>query len=280
MVSGREGQEGDIPISQRVITEQSQATIKSLLDALVELITNSDDSYRRLEEDGIVRPGRIAASVQRQHRGQVSDLVISDWAEGMTLDRILEVLEFAADTSGFTSGRNLRGLFGKGLKESIFALGSGQITSVHNGRLSAVSVWHDTATNRYRFRVDNDGLVSSEPNNTRIFIAVSNQRITSPQWKTLREQFSTHFALRDICSSRIVDLTLHDTHMVNTAQIVYAEPPLSRVVQEDINVEEIGDIHLVIDESEFPLHLGSHDPCSIAGIVDTRNTTRQQSLRV
>ena len=267
MASGREGEEGDILVSQRVITEQSQATIKSVLDALVELITNSDDSYRRLEEDGIVTPGRIAASVQRQRGGQVSNLVISDWAEGMTLDRILEVLEFAADTSGFTAGRNLRGLFGKGLKESIFALGSGQITSVRDGRLSAVYVWHDTVTRRYRFRIEDDSVVSSEPNNTRISITVSNQRITSPQWRILKEQFSTHFALRDICSSRIVELTLHDTNITNTEPMVYTEPPLSRVVQEDINVAEIGNIHLVIGESESPLHLGSRDPCSIAGIV-------------
>ena len=189
---GREGQEGNIPISQRAITQQSQGTIKSLLDALVELVTNSDDSYRRLEEDGVIRSGDINVYVHRERGGRISEVVVTDQAEGMTLERIHTILEFAADTSGFISGRRLRGLFGKGLKEAIFALGSGRIESVHNGALSVVELWHDSSSDSYRWYVEKDEWPTSEPNGTRISIAVSSDRILSPTWDILRNQFRTH----------------------------------------------------------------------------------------
>ena len=267
---GREGQEGDIPISQRVIAEQSQATIKTLLDALVELVTNSDDSYRRLESNGLVHAARITAYVRRGRGGIVSEVAIADWAEGMSLERIEEILEFGADQSGFTSGGSIRGLFGKGLKEAVFALGSGQIISVKDGVLSAVTLWQDDATRDYRWRIDKDKHPSSEPNGTQVNIAVSKRGITSPQWKTLQEQFCTHFALRGICfPSRIVELTLQDTNMKSTNRMLYTPAPTRKVVDKYIRVDQLGEVHLELGECEEPLAYSRNNPCSIAGVVVT-----------
>ena len=264
---GREGQEGNIPISQRIIDEQSQATIKNLLDALVELVTNSDDSYRRLESEGLSPGGSISVYVQRRQGGVVPYIVVQDEAEGMTLDRILDILEFGADSSGFTSGRNLRGLFGKGLKEAIFALGSGQIESVQNGEMSAVSLWRDETSRVYRWRVEKDRQPSHESNGTKISIMVSHTGITSPTWNNLREQFQTHFALRDICSTRSIELTLHDTRIRNTQRMQYTPPNAEQVLAKDLQVRTFGEIHLEVSESEEPLFYSRNNPCSIAGVV-------------
>ncbi len=265
---GREGQEADIPISQRVITESSQSTIKRLLDALVELVTNSDDSYRRLESRDIIRDGRIEVYVHRHRAGAVSDVVVTDWAEGMTLERILEVLVFAADTSGFNSGGNIRGIFGRGLKEAIFALGSGRIESVRNGALSAVAVWQDQQTHNYRWRIDKDGQDSTEPDHTRVAITVANPNINSPKWDGLTDQFRTHFALREICSdARYVRITLQDTSISRSARMLYQGSEVSSVLEKDIEVEELGTVHLSIDEAMVALSYARNDPCSIAGVV-------------
>jgi hypothetical protein len=43
----------DLPIKHRVARQDSKSTIVNCLDAIVELVTNSDDSYRRLEDAGI-----------------------------------------------------------------------------------------------------------------------------------------------------------------------------------------------------------------------------------
>ena len=265
---GREGQESDLRISHRVIREQSQATIKTLMDAVVELVTNSDDSYRRLDAAGDAREGLIEVYVRRSRGGVVSDLVVTDYAEGMTLNRIEEVLEFAADTSGFTSGKNIRGLFGKGLKEAIFALGEGVIESVKAGAMSVVAVAKDETSGNYRSRIEQDGHPSMEPDYTRVAIKVSNENINSPRWGGLSEQFRTHFALRDICSeSRKVLLSLQDTGMTRRLRMTYSSPEVTLAIDKSMQVEGLGEVRLVVNESEQPLHLASRDPHSIAGIV-------------
>ena len=267
-MAGREGQEADIAIDQRVITESSQSTIQRLLDALVELVTNSDDSYRRLESRGISPDGRISVYVHRHRAGVVSEVVVTDWAEGMTLDRIAEVLVFAADTSGFNSGGNIRGIFGKGLKEAIFALGSGRIESVCNGALSVVTVWQDQDRHRYRWRIDKDGQASTESNYTRISVSVTNPKINSPKWEGLTNQLCTHFVLREICSdARYVEMILQDTSIKNTARKLYQCPQALSALRKDINVEGLGTVHLSIDESAIALNYARNDPCSVAGIV-------------
>ncbi len=268
---GREGEEADIVISQRVIDESSQSTIKRLIDALVELVTNSDDSYRRLESAGVATNNRIDVYVSRRRGGVVSEVVVTDWAEGMNLDRIEEILVFAADTSGFTSGGSIRGLFGRGLKEAIFALGSGTIESVRNGALSAVRVFREGSS--HRRRIITDSHPTGESNYTRISISVTNEQIQSPVWAKLAEQFCTHFALRDICSSvRDVHLALNDTARtpaLNRKRLMEYEPPQTRpVVRKNIALsEELGAASLSIDESASPLLYTRNDPCSIAGIV-------------
>ena len=239
------------------------------MDAVVELVTNSDDSYRRLEAEGDRRDGRIEVYVCRNRGGLVSDLIVTDYAEGMTLDRIEEVLEFAADTSGFTSGKNIRGLFGKGLKEAIFALGGGIIESVKDGALSVVDVSKDETSGRYRFRIEKDSHPSTERDYTRVVIQVTNPSITSPTWDGLSEQICTHFALREICSeSRYVELSLQDTRMKRKNRMLHTAPQVSLAVERALQIERLGEAHLVINESEEPLPL-ARDPYSIAGIIVT-----------
>jgi len=46
------GKTQELPTDPRVLRRSSIQNIRSVLDALVELITNSDDSYRRLRTQG------------------------------------------------------------------------------------------------------------------------------------------------------------------------------------------------------------------------------------
>src|SRR2546425_10290296 len=77
-----------IDISNRYVEFNRSNAIRDVYDALVELITNCDDSYHRLfiankrNEDG----GPILIELKEQRKGQPSWLVIKDRAEGMTLE--------------------------------------------------------------------------------------------------------------------------------------------------------------------------------------------------
>ena len=126
----------DLPVnSARLITEQSKGTIKSVFDALVELITNSNDSFRKLESaKKLAYPGNISIYITRRTLGRCESIIVSDDASGMDNEELLKAIEFAGETSGFSEGKKVRGFFGRGLKESIIALGEGLIITQKNKR--------------------------------------------------------------------------------------------------------------------------------------------------
>ena len=131
----RAGDEGEIRIDARVPFQQARQSIKYLVDAAVELVTNGDDSYRRL---GVEQGGRIDLSLQRLARGRWDYFKVSDEAEGMDSEQLLQALRYGGSTSGFIEGRAVRGLWGRGLKETILAVGSGTIESVNNGHYARI----------------------------------------------------------------------------------------------------------------------------------------------
>lgn len=269
MTGNREGQVEEIPIDQRVITQQAQSTIRTLQDALVELITNSDDSYRRLEALGVIPQGSISIEIHRRVGGKVSFIQVTDFAEGMDLDTLLQSLTFGGDHSGFTSGQTLRGLFGKGYKEAIFSLGHGTIRSTRNGNENAVSIAYDRSTGKYQSTVEIDTRPTVDPDGTIVSIQVSNERITSPTWPHLQDLVRKHFALRDICATpnRSVTLILKDGNLRHIKQIQYDEPSVNTIVSQQLDLGSIGAVDLTVEESETPLDYTRNDPCSIAGLI-------------
>jgi sensor histidine kinase regulating citrate/malate metabolism len=108
-----------------------QAIRHDLLKGLIELITNSDDSYARLERNGAKADGRIELEVNRRTRTKSTVIRVIDWAEGMNDDELERNVDYGEDTSG-QSGR---GVFGMGLKDTIIAFGGeGTITSFKDGK--------------------------------------------------------------------------------------------------------------------------------------------------
>jgi hypothetical protein len=59
----------ELPISQNIVKQMSLWTIRNFIDALVELVTNSDDSYRRLEQDNVSVGGDIDIFIEREKGG-------------------------------------------------------------------------------------------------------------------------------------------------------------------------------------------------------------------
>ena len=141
----------EIPIHPRIIEESAKATIRNLIDGIVELITNSDDSYKRLEEGHEVS-GKIEIYVNREKGGICKNLRVKDWAEGMTSQELESAITFGGETSGFHKGRSVRGFFGRGLKETIIALGEGEIKTVKNGKLTKTKLWLDKKNQKASLR--------------------------------------------------------------------------------------------------------------------------------
>lgn len=265
----------DLPINSRIIEQLSKATVKNLVDGIVELITNSDDSYRRLEGKEEKVSGEIEIHVNRKKGGVCEQLVVKDFAEGMTQDELKRAIVYGSETSGFEEGRSVRGLFGRGLKETIIALGEGEIKTVKNGKLVRTKLWLDRKTKKpqYDDELLDDIKETSEKNGTEIVIKITNEKIKIPEFKNFKDQISRHYALRDIMASNRRKITLNFEDLKRkftfTTEVKFSYPPDSKkLVEQTINLPGYGDeVKIVIYESPTPLDSPRYNPYGLAGIL-------------
>lgn len=265
----------DLPIDLRIVEILAKATIKSLIDGIVELVTNSDDSYRRLEENGIFREGKISIYVCREKGGLCKRLIVEDFAEGMSTDELGRAIIFGAEASGLTVGRSVRGLFGRGLKETIIALGEGQIISRKNGYLAKTRLWLDKEKRRplYDDEMLKKSEVTSEPDGTKIDIIVSNEKVKLPELVTFKHQLCKHYAFRDINSSKSRQIKLTFDELKRKLKTIdehieFTYPQGDLAVEKEINLPGFGDkIKIKIWESPQKLTPPRNNPYGLAGIL-------------
>ena len=84
---------------------------------LAEVITNADDSYNRLEQNGIIDTNMVCPIYIKITKARKSSrkVVVIDNAEGMDDQQLADNFgEYGADTSGGSSGKEVRGLYGQG----------------------------------------------------------------------------------------------------------------------------------------------------------------------
>jgi hypothetical protein len=267
MSSPVEGETRPLPIDPQIVAQQAQSTIKSLLDAVVELLTNSDDSYRRMGEKSEDAVKEIQVEVFREKGGVCRLLQVSDYAEGMTWDELERAVTFAAPASGFFEGRTVRGLFGRGLKEAIVGLGRGSVWTVRNGEESEVEIFVESRASKYR--VVKRSRPSAAPSATKVTVEVLSPRIGCPTFDILYRQLSHHYALRDILQdpSRVVRLRVEDRGLKRTRQLAFSMPEGQPRVQRQVSIEGFGDARVEIFECESKLEFVAGDPGSVAGIL-------------
>src|SRR5690606_40803366 len=103
---------------------------KDVMRALVEILTNANDSYSRLEQAGGVASGEMVIEVQRKHKNSV--IRVRDFAEGMTdrrMDRVVGT--YGEATSGLKEDQRVRGMWARGLEDSILRVGCGHARQAH-----------------------------------------------------------------------------------------------------------------------------------------------------
>jgi len=276
----------DLPINPRMIEQLSKATVKTLVDGIVELVTNSDDSYKRLEEEGQQTSGIIDINVSRKKGGACDTLIVRDSAEGMTQEELEKALEFAGETSGFSKGKTVRGFFGRGLKETILALGEGEITSIKNGKLCKTRVWFDKKAKKPQY--DDDMLNrfenTSNQNGTEVSIRITSDGVRIAEFKNFADQSSKHYALRDINSSNYRNITLHFNDMkrrqAHHCRITFSYPENTQVLEKEIQMPIYGDrIKFTLRESILPLDSPRNTPYGLAGIlIKTRGAVLDNKL--
>ena len=122
----------DIQADPRLIARLVRSgTQGNAVRALLELITNSDDSYRLLEDKRIPRDGVIELLYEKE--GTCGRFSVRDAAEGMSYDDLSAAFrKYGAATSGLKEGKSVTGFFGTGAKNALAGMTDGRICTFKN----------------------------------------------------------------------------------------------------------------------------------------------------
>lgn len=224
-----------------------------ILKYLAEIITNSDDSYNRLEQAGyigsdVICPIYIHVTNSRLKR----EVLVVDNAEGMNdIDLLRNFQEYGADTSGGATGKKVRGLFGQGASDVLF-------NASLNGKIAEICSFKDDTFYVCKFRWDGGNKVinpqrqkksMSDLRNLRDHYKIPNNgtavRFGLPKDVTIPRNFaqaiSSFYILRFILSKQnrqIVFIEHTNGGVPKETKLEYIFPPL---IDEDILLSQ--DIH-------------------------------------
>jgi hypothetical protein len=254
-----------------------------IVRGLVELITNADESYARLEDGGRQVSGEIRVFVERR-RGAPSIVEVLDFAEGMHLEEMVSKLKrIGGKTSGFieNKGKRRRGLMGRGSKECV-AFGDVRFRSIKEGRYSEIRLQRRPASfvpiaDRDATAVDRVELEIPRGNGTRVTIEVlSKYRI--PTHEILLRDLPRHYSLRDIASSTGRKLFLIDLgkRKGNKSSLQYSSKEGETVLDEVFHVlgyPREAEAHLIIKRARERIKAEPDSPYWEGGVLVRSNYT-------
>ena len=127
----------ELEVASRRVVQDAKLAIRDVYDAIVELVTNSDDRYQILGTSG-----RVEIELGRRGRGQSSILRVRDFADGMTAEQMNRKLgRIGGRVSGMEEGKAVRGTNSRGAKD-IAALGKVTFESIAgDGRMHTCRIF-------------------------------------------------------------------------------------------------------------------------------------------
>jgi hypothetical protein len=196
------GQAVDIETDPRYVKHVRGYAIGDVYDALVELITNADDSYHDLyrgqkrNKDG----GDMLIEHLEQRRGQPSYLVVRDKAEGMDLTEMVNKLQ---KLGKYSSEAGDRGYMGRGAKDCS-ELGNVIFESIKENRYCMCTITQNLKfipnEDRIATHADRGNLGTAHGNGTSVTLQLAGH-VRLPHLERLASNLPWHYALRDIMAA-------------------------------------------------------------------------------
>ena len=247
---------GTTPRYQRQNMERAMR--KQIERGLVELITNCDDVYRDLEDEGQKISGKIRIEVERKRKGP-SLVRVRDRAVGMNREEMYHKLgTLGRRTSGFEKGKSRRGLHGRGARD-VVAFGTVHFESIKDEKYNHLVIPPSLKCNFTEPSAEKgtqeirEGLGIPRGNGTVATIEVEN-RFTVPQHETLLKDFSRYYALRDIFSNCNREVMLIDLRTNREDPLIYKYPEGEVVFRDWIRLADYAEakVHLIIRQHKTP----------------------------
>lgn len=268
-----------LTVTDRAIIQLATSVVRGdPIKSLVELVTNSDDSYRRMGSKNDASYGRIIVSLNRPE----NSFTVLDFAEGMSFHSMDECVgTYGSEVSGFSIGYSVRGFYGRGLKEAILGLGSGSVSSIKDGYFNECSLSEDGiyTRNEQRPATPSDYLVLGIPsgkNGTRVHVVITKIK-KMPVYGWIRYAVSNHWSLRDIMQSSRRRVVLSDGQK---SEILSYRSPCGKLVLSRQRVPIPGfkaTLNLSVYKSDRPL---SQEGYTRDGgiIIRSRNAIHESTL--
>jgi hypothetical protein len=266
----------------RMARQQADSAIKrDVIRALIELITNANDDYIRIESKGGRAEGTIIVAAEWRRKGE-SVLRVMDKAQGMSRSTLDECLgNYAQLSSGLDQGLSVRGYFGRGLKDAILGLGEGKVYTIKNGILN--EGWLGMREGHAHLEIEDERVATKEDrerfflglcekgNGTCVEIRVTRDDVQVYQKDNLKRYLETHYALRDLMSNANRRVELWALPSNQKAGLKYEYPVAETVLEHEAGFIYQGEavaVRILINKSPEPLSTPSEaDSYAEAGFV-------------
>ena len=243
----------------------------SIERALVELTTNSDDSYRDLEDSekqvsGIAR--KITIEIERKKR-KPSIVRVRDRASGMSREEMYyKLCTLGERTSGHEKGKARRGLHGRGARD-VVAFGTVHFECIKDVEYNHLIIppslnWYfkesraKKATQEIRKK-----LGIPRGNGTVVTIEVES-RVKIRHHETLVKDFSRYYSLRDIFSNSSRKVIIVDLNKKENGgdRLIYRYPKGEIVFNNHISIPNYveAQAHLIIRKHATPFERDYSSP--------------------
>ena len=213
--------------------DAEQAMRGDVIRGLIELITNCDDAYG--EKSGEIR---VVVNRTADSDGSV-EVAVTDKAKGLSPEEMEKAFShLGSETSGFADGASVRGLFGRGSKDTAW-FGRTVFESIKAGVFSEIILNRDgKGSLDYRDATTDDygrlGLKKSE-NGLTARIQIQPLRAKVPELSKLAERLSSHVQLRQLnVKNNVIISEFKKDKQTKQAPIVWELPTHEEIFDEDI----------------------------------------------
>jgi hypothetical protein len=243
--------------------DATEAMGGDIVRALIETITNSDDSYGK-------KPGKIRIEIE--HRRGPWKVITRDRATGMTSSRMEDAIaHLGGRTSGFEEGADVRGNLGRGSKD-LAAFGPVEFENICENEYSHMLLDQDgnytLDSPRKASTGDRNRLGIPRANGTIVTIQAQ-ENIRCPQHAKLVAKLSRHYQLRDIMADSKREVTLVDLNTDAFDILHFSFPDLPVILETDLAIDGYPEatVRLTIFRNAERYDDPPSDPLRPAGIL-------------
>lgn len=231
---------GDITADKMAIKHQRDLAMPSIFEALVEIITNSDDAYEKLN-NSLNYVGDLRIEYFRGGKINPTTIKVKDKACGMKFEEMKrKFLKYHQRTS--TTSRSF---FGRGLRD-VTALGDVKVSSLHDGLysevimkkdLSVVSDFQDAKPTKEILKYLG---VKKSGTTVEVIIPPGSKSDYNPYAETIIKLLPRHYALSRILHEKFktINLTFIDINKGTEHKIFFTEPNGELVFEKEFHIEK------------------------------------------